>query len=358
MNDESDPTIEFNEQGVCNYCRDALSLMEREYHPDQVGRAQLDSLIAKLKHDGKDKRYDCLMGISGGLDSSYLAYLGAEHWGLRIAGVHIDDGYDTEISKSNLEKLVDKTGIHLVTITPDAEQFNALTLAYMRAGVPNLAAPQDNVLFAALYDFARKNDIRNFLSGENLSLESILQRGNTWSAYDVVNIKDIHSRFGEKPVDKLQFKSSLSKLADQYLLGLKTFKPLNLVSYKRDQAFQELYDYCGFEYYGRKHLENHLTAFAQLCWFPEKFGVDKRTSHLSSMIISGQMSRDEALELLGEPLYDAAYMEEVKDMLCANMEISREELESLIVAPGHQHDEYRIEKLVPAMVKVYHAIKR
>lgn len=357
MNDSADDRISFDENGYCNYCVDALRKRDAWYYPNEVGQKKLEELVRWLKKEGEGKEYDCLMGLSGGLDSSYLAYLGAAKWGLRIVAVHIDDGYDTKISTSNIKKLVDKTGIDLVTVTPDADQFNALTLAYMKAGVPNLAVPQDNVLFAFIYDYAKKHGIRNFLSGSNYALECILQEGNSWENGDIINLKDIHRRFGSKPIDKLLFKSKLSKKIDSIVKSTNTYAPLDYIDYNRDKAFSDLKGYCGFEYYGRKHLENHFTAFLQLCWLPEKFGVDKRTSHLSSMIISGQMTREEALKELEEPLYDEEYMMNVKQMIANNMGITVDEIEELIKAPSHQHDEYKTDKLYPFLIKAKRLVK-
>ena len=355
MDDSSDPYITFDKNGHCNYCTIALQKKDTWYYPNEEGKRKLDAMIETLKAAGKGKKYDCLMGLSGGLDSSYLAYLGAHKWGLRIAAVHIDDGYDTEISQSNIKKLCEKANIELITIKPDAEQYNALTKAYMKASVPNLAVPQDNILFAYLYDFARENKITYFLSGGNYALECILQKGNTWNAYDLANLRDIHRRFGEKPVDKLKFISFSQRFIDNRLLGLKTVRPLDYLEYNRDRAFKELKEFCGFEYYGRKHLENYLTAFIQLYWFPKKFNVDKRTSHLSSMIVSGQMTREQALEEYAQPIYDEAYMAKVKDLLCKNIGISKTELETLVEAPGRQHDEYKVSNYYRLRSLIYQA---
>lgn len=346
MDDSSDSTIRFDKQGYCNYCTEAIANIGRIYFPGSTqlgdGNKLLDDLIAKVKKYGQGKKYDCIMGLSGGLDSSYLAYLGYK-WGLRVLAVHIDDGYDTKISKSNLNKLVTATGFDYEVITPDADQFNALTLAYMKAGVPNLAVPQDNVLFAFLYNKMKKYNIKYFLTGGNFALECILQRGNTHSAYDLVNIKDIHKKFDTKPINNLTFLSTFEKNFDRFVRGIKTTSPLNYIDYNRDRAFKELKEFCGFEYYGRKHLENILTAFVQLYWFPKKFGVDKRTSHLSSMIVSGQMTREKALKEYSEPLYDEKQMNEyisiIKDRLC----LSDEEFDNIMKAPAHQHEDYKVE---------------
>lgn len=344
MDDNSDATIRFDANGECNYCREARARKDRVYFPNEEGEARLSAMLEEIKRKGEGKPYDCLMGVSGGLDSSYLAYLGAVKWGLRIAAVHVDDGYDTEISKSNVRKLCDAAKIELVTISPDEGQFNDLTLAFMKAGVPNIAMPQDNILLAELYSRAVEGGITYFLSGGNFALECILQQGNTWSNVDVANIKDIHRRFGEKGIDRLRFISASEKRAKSRKLGIRSPRLLNCVDYNRDRAFAELKEFCGFEYYGRKHLENYLTAFTQLYWLPKKFNVDKRTSHLSSMIVSGQMTREAALAELAKPLYEDAYMQRVKSLLCEKMRISLEYLEELSSTPGKQHDEYAIDR--------------
>lgn len=352
MDNSSDDTIVFGENGYCNYCTKAYGRINTtDFFPGELGAQKLETLIKEIKVSGKGKKYDCVMGISGGLDSSYLAYLGHK-WGLRILAVHIDDGFDTEISKENIRKLVAACNIDMITIKPDAVQFNALTKAYMKAGVPNLAVPQDNVLFAFLYEAVRKNHISYFLSGGNFALECILQQGNTHDAFDVRNIRAIHRRFGDKPINKLKFISSYRKFYDAKIAGLKTIRPLNFIDYNRDRAFQELYDFCGFEYYGRKHLENILTAFVQLYWMPKKFGVDKRTSHLSSMIVSGQLSRDAALIELEKPLYDSKLMEKYITIIKDRLNISDAEFDAIMAAPPHQHEEYGVDRLAPIIRKI------
>lgn len=351
MNDNSDKTISFDQNGYCNYCSEQLSNIGKVYFPNEEGQKRLEQQLKKIKKDGEGKDYDCIMGLSGGLDSSYLAYLGYK-WDLRILAIHIDDGFDTEISKNNIEKLVRATGVHLETIKPDTEQYISLVKAYMRAGVPNIAVPQDNILFAFLYDVAAKKKINYFLSGGNFALECILQQGNTYNAMDVVNIKDINRRFGTKPIDKLKFISSYRKYINMKLFNLQTVRPLNNIDYNRDKAFKELYDFCGFEYYGRKHLENIFTAFLQLYWFPKKFNVDKRTSHLSSMIVSGQMTRKDALEELKTPMFEDTMMQEYIEMIKEHLCISDTEFEQIMSAPVHAHEEYRTDKLAVVLRKV------
>lgn len=351
MDNISDDKIVFDSNGQCNYCKDALNDMKQIYFPNEKGKAILRNMIKTIKKEGEHKRYDCVMGISGGLDSSYLAYLGYK-WGLKILAVHIDDGFDTEISKNNIKKLCNAANIDLKVIIPDSYQYKELIKAYMKAGVPNVAIPQDNILFAFLMDTVRKNKIRYFLSGGNFALECILQQGNTYNSMDVLNIKDINKKFGSCKLDKLKFVSSYKKYWMQKTKRMVNLRPLNYIDYNRDRAFIELNEFCGFEYYGRKHLENILTAFIQLYWLPKKFGVDKRTSHLSSMIVSGQLSRDQAVKELSEPIYDSSLMSDYIKILKYKLEITDEEFLKIMESPIHQHTDYRTDKIASVLRKV------
>ena len=222
----------------------------------------------------------------------------------------------------------------------------------MEAGVPNLAVPQDNILFAFLYDTMRREKMKYFLPGGNFALECILQQGNTYSWSDVVNIRDIWRRFGKGSIDGLKFTSVyqtriLKMMGYSFDLFL-----LDWIDYNRQRAIQELHDFCGFEYYGRKHLENIFTAFLQLYWLPKKFGVDKRTSHLSSMIASGQMTREEALRELAQPVCDEAMMSEYIAVIKKGLGLSDEDFDRLMAAPIHQHTDYRTDKKAVIIRKI------
>lgn len=355
MDNASDSTIRFDEDGHCDYCSAALEMINTtSYFPNEEGQKRLERMLTMLKKEGKGKPYDCIMGISGGLDSSYLAYLGYQ-WGLRILAIHIDDGYDTEISKENIKRLCEAAHIELRTITPDQKQYNALLKAYMEAGVPNLAAPQDNILFAFLFDVVRESGVKYFLSGGNFALECILQRGsNMFNAMDTVNIRDINKRFGTEKLNKLKFISSYRKYLRTKLGTVISLRPLDLIDYNRERAFAELKAFCGFEYYGRKHLENMLTAFVQLYWLPKKFGVDKRTSHLSSMIVSGQMTRPQALVELAEPLYNETMMTEYIAVIKKRVGLTDADFARIMAAPPHQHTDYKTDKLSVVLRKLLH----
>lgn len=352
MDNKSDKTIRFDEKGVCNYCTEAFDQINTTtYFPNEQGRQKLEELIEKIKFDNRDKEYDCLMGISGGLDSSYLAYLGYK-WGLRMLAVHIDDGFDTDISQKNVRRLCEAANIDLRIIKPDKEQYYSLIKAYMRAGVPDLAVPQDNILLAFLHDVAKDSGVKYFLSGGNFALECILQKGNTYNAMDVVNIKDINKKYGINKIDKLKFISSYKKYLLQKKGVIVNVRPLNYIDYNMKKAYEELKDFCGFEYYGGKHLENIFTAFVQLYWLPKKFNVDKRTSHLSSMIVSGQLSRDDALKELENPIYDESLMNSYIEYIKKELRITDDEFDDIMASPTHQHCDYKTDKMSNVLRKI------
>ena len=338
-----DPEITFNHEGHCQYCEAAISRSGSVYFPNEVGHQKLNEMLREIKEYGKNKKYDCIMGLSGGLDSSYLAYLGYQ-WGLRVLLIHIDDGFDTEISQKNLAKLVKATGYDYEVIKPDAEQYNALTAAYMRAGLPNLAVPQDSVLFAYIYDRMIKYNIRYFLSGGNFASESIMEGRINYTAGDSVNIRAINAAFGTKPINKLKFLDYRKIYLNLKLLKHKYVYPLNYVDYKRERAFAELAQFCDFQYYGSKHLENAFTAFLQIVWYPKKFDLDKRKGHLSSLIVAGDITREQAIEELAHPVCSEEQLNTYISLVKEKLGISDDEYERIMAAPTRMHTDFKTEK--------------
>lgn len=341
MDNKSDETIVFDQDGYCNYCEEALQSMPKIYFPNEIGDKYLSQLISKLKEEGKQKKYDCLMGISGGLDSAYLAYLGYKHQ-LRILAVHVDDGFNTATAEDNISKIARTCGIDIVYESPDEEQYFNLVKAFIRADLPNIAIPQDNLIFAYLYKYAKKYDIHNFLSGGNFALESILQRDNTHTAYDKRHIKDISKKFSEKPINKLPFTSSFEKkIIDEIIYKINEVRPLNYINYNKAKAIKELEEFCGYNYYGGKHYESILTSFMQKYYLPRKFKVDKRTSHLSSLIVSGQMTRDNALIELNKPLYNEENIKLIIEKILNLINMTKKEFDTIMLMPPKQHNQYK-----------------
>jgi len=340
MDNVGDPLIKFESDGTCSYCNYAISRMNGVYFPNEIGQRRLEKMINLLKKSGKGKHYDCIMGISGGLDSAYLAYLGSEKWGLRILGIHVDDGFDVPVATQNVNNLFANCHIALEIIRPNKEQYMNLTRSFLLAGLRGICIPQDNVLVAALFKSAEKYKIRHFLSGANFASESVLQRtGN--NAEGIVHMKAIQKQFGATPIDELPLISLFDRyIGYKYLKNQKYIRPLDWIDYNYKKAIEELKN-VEFNYYGNKHWENILTKFLQVYYLPKKFNRDIRKSHLSSLIVSGQMTRDVAIEELKKPLYDEDSMNKDIDYILSQLKMSWDEFNRLMNAPPKKHTDYK-----------------
>ena len=338
--DESDPQIAFDADGVCNHCIEFDTVTRRHWHPDEEGARQLAGILDRIKAAGAGKEYDCILGLSGGVDSSYLA-LKVHEWGLRPLVVHVDAGWNSELAVANIENIVKHCGFDLHTHVVDWEEMRDLHLAYLRSGIANQDVPQDHVFFASLYHFATSNGIRYILSGGNLATEGVFPKSWHGSAMDATNLKAIHRRFGERP---LRTYSTIGffryYLWYPFVKGMRTVRLLNYMPYNKAEAVAELARKVGWRAYGRKHGESLFTNFFQNHYLPVKFGYDKRKPHLSSLIVSGQMTRDEALAKLAEPLYDPDKLETDIRYFCKKLRITRQQLDELMAAPSHHYSEF------------------
>lgn len=342
MDNVGDEKITFDKNGICNYCNYAISRMDTVYFPNKIGELKLRNMINFLKKEGRNKRYDCLMGISGGLDSSYLAYLGANIWGLRILVIHVDDGFDTEIARQNIETICKHPNITLIIEKPNSKEYCDVIRSFILSGVPSITIPQDNILQLYLNKYAKKHKIKYFLSGSNFSLESILQRGNTHNASDAIHIKDIHKKFGSVDLMDMEFMNLFERyIGQKYIDRIVTLRPLDFIDYNKERALKELND-IGFNYYGGKHYESIFTKFAQVYYLPNKFNVDKRKSHLSSLIISGQLSREEALSEMKKPLYDEKSIDLEIEYILNKVGIDRKDFDLLMHTEGVPHSFYKM----------------
>lgn len=346
MDNASDESIKFDKNGVCNYCTEAYARKDLEYFPNNEGKKKLDSILVKIKSEMKNKPYDCLMGLSGGLDSSYLALIAARDWGLRILAVHIDDGFNAQVAEDNISKLCEYLGIKLIVLKPDSEQYCDVLRSFFIAGVPSLDMPQDNILLSELYRYLKENRIKYFLSGANFALESILERGEGIPATDGKHIRAIHKKYGTVGNDKLKFTTLYRYyIYNRYFLRINTIRPLNYIDYNKEIAIDELQQSVGFNYYGGKHYESVLTKFVQAYYLPKKFFKDKRKSHYSSLIVSGQMSRDEALKLLTLPLYDEDKMKYDLELIQKKLNLSKQQFDSIMRSEPKRHRDYSVSRL-------------
>lgn len=338
--DTSDPEIAFDATGVCNHCLEFDTSTRARWFPNEEGARRLGAIVEQIKADGAGQEYDCIIGLSGGVDSSYLA-LKVAQWRLRPLVVHVDAGWNSELAVANIEKIVKHCNYDLHTHVVDWEEMRDLHLAYLRAGIANQDVPQDHVFFSSLYHFATRNGIRYILSGGNIATEGIFPKAWHGSAMDAVNLRAIHKRFGERPLKTYNTISFFdSYIWYPFVKKMRTVRPLNYMPYDKQTAIAELEKAIGWRSYGRKHGESLFTKLFQNHYLPVKFGYDKRRPHLSSLIVSGQMTREEALAELEKPLYDPRELEVDIAYFCKKLRISRAQFDQLMAAPVHAYDDF------------------
>lgn len=357
--DTTDELIEFDDDGVCNHCHYFDNNIQPNWFPGDEGKQKLDEMISEVKDFGRGKEYDCIVGISGGVDSSYLAAKVVE-WGLRPLVVHVDAGWNSELAVKNIEQIITKLGLDLVTHVVDWEEMKDLQLAFLRSNVANQDVPQDHAFFAALYNYAIKSGIRYVVSGSNYATEGILPQSWGYDAMDVKHLESIHEQFGTKKLKTFP-RVSFLKYHIYYprVLKMKVLAPLNLIPYSKEEAIKVLENDFGWQYYGGKHFESRWTRFFQSYYLPTKFGFDKRKAHLSSLVVSGQMAREDALKELEAPVYSEKDIAADKEFVAKKLGITLEELEDLIAQPPRHYSDFpnNIEKF-NTMVKVFRNVSR
>lgn len=302
--DTSDPEIEFFGEEGCNHCKKMLEAKWVDWFPQEKLHPEMQALIDKIKIKGKNKEYDCILGLSGGLDSSYLA-LKAYEWGLRPLVLHVDAGWNSELAVRNIQSILDYTSWDLHTVVIDWEEMRNLHIAYLKSGVSNQDVPQDHVFFASLYKFARNYKIKWILNGSNFASEGILPK--SWhgvSSLDAKNLKAINFNFGNKTLKHYPTLSFFSLyILYPKIYRIRTIKPLNYIEYKISKAKEELNKIIGWQDYPRKHGESVFTRFFQDYYLVTRCRIDKRLAHYSSLIVSEQISRNEAIKLLKSETY-------------------------------------------------------
>lgn len=340
--DTTDSAIVFDLQGVCDHCNTFQTEVKPNWHTGQRGERELRQLVEQIKKSGRGKDFDCIIGMSGGIDSSYLTYIATE-FGLRPLVFHVDAGWNSQEAVNNIEKLVDKLGLDLYTEVIDWEEMRDLQLAFFKSGVPHIDTPQDHAFFATMYKFAEKHNIKYILTGANLSTECI-RNPIEWMYYqsDSIQLKDIHEKFGTRPLVNYPTTSILRhKIWLPYVKGIKVVRPLNSVEYDKAAAVKLLVEKFGWQPYPQKHFESRFTRFYEGYWLPKKFGFDTRKVQFSSLIVTGQMTREEALEKLKGPALDETTVRQEFEYVANKLGITTSELQSYMDAPNKNYKDYR-----------------
>jgi N-acetyl sugar amidotransferase len=341
--DTTDSQISFDDQGVCDHCTTFYSDIEPKWHPDEKGWLEIQAVAEKIKAAGKGKDFDCIIGMSGGIDSSYLTYLAKEKLGLRPLVFHVDAGWNSQIAVNNIEKIVDKLGLDLYTEVIDWEEMKDLQLAFFKSGVSHIDSPQDHAFFATMYKFAEKHKVDYILTGGNYSTECV-RNPLEWMYYqsDARQLRDIHEKFGTRPLKNYPVTNILwHKIVLPYLKGIKLIRPLDFMPYQKEQATQFLVDNFGYQRYAQKHFESRFTKFYESYWLPKKFGYDTRKVQFSSLILTGQMTRDEALEKLKTPAYDEEQIAHEFEYIATKLDITVAELQGYMDAPNKTYRDYK-----------------
>jgi N-acetyl sugar amidotransferase len=338
--DTTDPWIEFDDDGVCNHCHYFDNNVVPNWFPNESGEEKLKNLIAEMKEYGKGKEYDCIIGLSGGVDSSYLAVKVVE-WGLRPLVVHVDAGWNSELAVKNIEQIVTRLGLDLITHVVDWEEMQDLQLAFLKSDLANQDVPQDHAYFAALYNYAVDAKIKYVISGSNYATESILPQAWGYDAMDIKHLKSIHKRYGKRKLKSFPRIGFLDfNVYYPYIWQMKVVAPLNFMPYSKSKAIDLLESEYGWRYYGGKHYESRWTRFFQAHYLPEKFGYDKRKAHVASLVVSGELTRDEALAELEKPLYTDNELAEDKAFVSKKLGITVEDLEEILTAPPRMYTEF------------------
>ena len=341
--DTSDSGIVFDSRGWCDYCNNFYDNILPNWHTDERGETELMRIAEKIRSQGRGRAHDCLLGISGGVDSSYLAYIAVEKMGLRPLLFHTDAGWNSQQAVNNIECVIEGLGLDLHTEVLNWGEVKDLQLAFFKAGVPHLDTPQDHGFFAAMYNFAIKHGFKYILNGGNYSTECVSEPSEWhYHASDLRQLKDIHRRFGTRPLETFPLCDIFtSRLYYRYVKGLKVVRALNYVPYVKQEAMQLLIDRFAWQPYAHKHYESRFTRFYEGYWLPTKFGYDKRRAHFSSLILTSQMRRDEALELIAKPAYDPETTNQDFEYIATKLDIGIDELRALHQGLNKTYRDYK-----------------
>jgi N-acetyl sugar amidotransferase len=336
--DTTVPEIVFYEDGNCNYCTGYLENRNRYLANPNLDQ-ELDKIVAGIKKDGAGKKYDCIIGVSGGTDSTYVAYV-VKKLGLRPLAVHLDNGWNSELAVSNIEKTMKEMGIDLYTHVLDWNEFKDIQIAFLRSSTPDMELPSDHAIRTILLHMAKKMKVKYIVNGRNFSTEGILPVSWSYGPFDWKYLKSVHKQFGSVAIRTYPHLTLLSLFYHYAVRGIKDVNILNYVKYEKKAAMEILKGEIGWRDYGGKHYESIFTRFYQAYILPVKFNIDKRRAHYSVLVASGQISREMALSLLDEPTYDPTAMDEDKRFFIKKLDMTEEEFQQMLQEPVKSYQDY------------------
>ncbi len=338
--DTTDPNISFDNSGVCNHCQYYSFKAKERLRTGESGRQELNALVEKIKRHGEGKQYDCVLGVSGGVDSTYVAYT-VKELGLRPLAVHLDNGWNSELAVRNIEGAVGTLDIDLYTHVVNWPEFRSLQLSFLRASVPEMEVPTDHGISALLYQVSRREKIRYIMTGVNVTTEGIHPTAWGYGMWDWRYISGVHQRYGECKLTTYPSYRPAGLLYYAFLAGIRRIAILNYIDYVKEDAIDLLTRRLDWRYYGGKHYESIYTRFVQGYILPRKFSIDKRRAHLSSLICAGQMTRDEALKRIEAPPYlDPALEQHDREYVIKKLGITEADFEGIMRSPPKSVRDY------------------
>lgn len=354
MDTTSDPNLLLDNDGICNYCHEYDKEYEKYRALKENGGQRLDALMAKIKEECKNDPYDCALGISGGVDSSYLLYV-CHQYGLRVLAIHVDAGWNSETAVQNIEKMCTKLGYDLQTVVIDWPTMKELQRAYLFSGLANQDVPQDHCFIAAVRQYCKKYHIKYLMNGWNLATEGILSSAYQQSPGDWINIKGVYKKCGRGRISLKKYPHTTfwqQYFEYDHLYPVTEIRPLQYIDYHKKDAIALLEKEFGWKYYGGKHFESRFTRFFQEVYLPKKYGWEKRRDHLSSLIVGGEMTREEAIKEISIPTSTSEQLAEETEYVLKKLDISREEWEQILEAPNKSVEDY------PNELKLKRTLKR
>jgi len=340
MDNRADPSIAFDADGLCSHCLRYDSLVATRVLTGEAGRRALDELVDRIKASGRGREYDCIVGVSGGVDSTYVAYL-VKQRGLRPLAVHFDNGWNSELAVMNIERVLRKLDIDLYTYVVDWNEFKDLQIAFLRASTPDGEIPTDHAINALLWREAARRGVRYIISGMNFATESINVHDWSYGHSDWRYIKDVHRRFGSVKLKTYPHFTPAYLLYVSLIRGVRNVSILNYVDYRKEEVMALLQDELGWVYYGGKHHESIYTRFFQGYILPRKFGIDKRYGHLSDLINAGQLTRDQALSEIQSPTYAQELQRQDLSYVCKKFGLSEFQFEQIMNETPKSFRDYR-----------------
>lgn len=341
--DTSDLSIRFDNNGICDHCHDFYNIVKPKWNPNETGKKQLEAIVKTIKQKGKGNEFDCILGLSGGVDSSYMLHLAVKEFGLKPLVFHVDGGWNSELAVHNINVMIDKLELDLYTEVINWEEMKDFQLAFFKSGVPHIDIPQDHAFIATLYKFAEQNKIKYILNGGNISTECV-QYPMHWLYYgtDMSQINDIRKKFSTNKMESYPFSSVFRhKIYLKYIKGINVIKPLNYIPFNKETALTLLEKEYNWKPYPQKHFESRFTKFYEGYWLPERFGFDTRRVQFSSLILTGQMTRENALEKLKTPSYNPATIDEEFNYIATKLGITSDELSVYFNLPKKYYWDYK-----------------